>query len=142
MSIIALVREVSAESRYFRFMHAVSELSPQMTAQFTKLDYDRQMALVATNDADEITGVSRYVISSDRQQAEFAISVSEQWKGKGLASALMRLLIEHAREQGLKTMYGDVLQSNVAMQGLMKSLGFKTTPDPESQDTLRYQITL
>jgi len=37
-SIKNMVRTMSAESRYFRFMHAINELSPQMVAQFTKLD--------------------------------------------------------------------------------------------------------
>ncbi|MFT5895735.1 MAG: acetyltransferase, partial [bacterium] len=141
-SIIALVKEMSPESRYFRFMHAINELSPQMVAQFTKLDYDRQMALVATDDEEDIIGVSRYVISSDRQTGEFAISISEQWKGLGLASALMRLLLVNAKTQGLQSLQGDVLMSNRPMQALMTSLGFSTIKNAGYPEVRRYQYLL
>lgn len=141
-SIITLVKEMSPESRYFRFMHAVNELSPQMVAQFTKLDYDRQMALVATDKNDNIIGVSQYVMSSDRQNGEFAISISEQSKGLGLASALMRLLLEHAKAQDLLSLQGDVLLSNGPMQALMKSLGFTTIKSAEYPEVRRYQYML
>ena len=141
-SIIALVKEMSPESRYFRFMHAINELSPQMVAQFTKLDYDRQMALVATDNENGIIGVSRYVMSSDRQFGEFAISISEQWKGQGLASALMRLLLEHAKTQDLKSLQGDVLLTNRPMQALMTALGFTTIKNAEFPEVRRYQYLL
>jgi acetyltransferase len=141
-SIIALVKEMSPESRYFRFMHAINELSPQMVAQFTKLDYDRQMAMVATDDEENIIGVSRYVMSSDRQFGEFAISISEQWKALGLASSLMRLLLEHAKKQGLQSLQGDVLMSNRPMQALMTSLGFSTIKNAEYPEVRRYQYLL
>lgn len=141
-SISTLVREMSAESRYFRFMHAINELSPQMVAQFTKLDYDRQMAFVATNDVQRVVGVSRYMISSNRLVGEFAISVSDSWKGLGLASALMRHLIEHAQAQGLRKLQGDVLRTNTAMQGLMRSLGFSSHASPDEPDVLIYEYSL
>lgn len=141
-SIITLVKEMSPESRYFRFMHAVNELSPQMVAQFTKLDYDRQMALVATDNEDDIIGVSQYVMSSDRQTGEFAISISEQWKGQGLASTLMKLLLEHAKTQGLQSLQGDVLLSNGPMQALMASLGFTTIKSVDYPEVRRYQYLL
>jgi len=141
-AISTLVREMSAESRYFRFMHAINELSPQMVAQFTKLDYDRQMAIVATDDQQAVIGVSRYIISSNRLVGEFAISVSDSWKGLGLASALMRLLIEHAKAQGLEKLRGDVLRNNKPMQGLMKSLGFYFKHSTDEPEVLLYEYPL
>lgn len=141
-----LVRGMSAESRFFRFMHAINELSPMMVAQFTKLDYDRQMAFVAvastegdSGEASEsIVGVSRHAIDNARTEGEFALSVADDWKGLGLASELMRLLIEHAAANGLERLRGDVLRSNRPMQGLMKSLGFKATADPDDRDVIIY----
>lgn len=141
-SIKTLVRDMSAESRYFRFMHALNELSPRMVAQFTKLDYDRQMAFVATDSNDKVVGANRYMIGNDRQSGEFAISISEDWKGYGLASALMRLLIEHARAHGLKTLHGDVLRSNRPMQALMKSLGFVSKSSPDEPEVIIYEYLL
>lgn len=139
-----MVHNMSAESRYFRFMHAINDLSPQMIAQFTKLDYDRQMAFVAVHGSSnaEVIGVSRYAISNDRQRGEFAISIADSWHSQGLASALMNLIIEHATVQGLQALVGDVLTTNAAMRGLMKHLGFTATTDPEDREILRFTLQL
>ncbi len=143
-SIKNMVRNMSAESRYFRFMHAINDLSPQMVAQFTKLDYDRQMAFVAVQDSGqgEVVGVSRYAMSTDRLYGEFAISIADNWQGQGLASALMKLIIDYARSQGLKALVGDVLRTNQPMCGLMKCLDFKSKTDPDDRNILRFTLSL
>ena len=138
-----LVKNMSAESRYFRFMHALNDLSPRMVVQFTKLDYDRQMAFVAVPEKiDSIVGVSRYTIDSNRIEGDFAIAIDDDYQGQGLASALMRHLIEHAREQALQRIRGDVLRTNSAMRGLMEHLGFECSGDPEDPEILVYTFTL
>lgn len=141
-AIRTLVKKMSPESRYFRFMHAINELSPQLVAQFTKLDYDRHMAFVAVTADNEIVGVSRYAISTDRQTGDYAVSVADDWQGQGLATALMQLLVEHASEQGLHNLRGDVLRTNYPMQGLMKALGFDSEPSTEDKDVLIYTFVL
>ncbi len=143
-SIKNMVHNMSAESKYFRFMHAINDLSPQMVAQFTKLDYDRQMAFVAVHDSGkgDVIGVSRYAVSTDRQFGEFAISIADEWQGHGLASALMKLIIEHAAAQGLQKLVGDVLTTNTPMRGLMKSLDFQAATDPNDRDILRFTLPL
>ena len=42
----SFVRELSDESRYNRFMDTLRELSPRLLAHFTRVDYDRHMALI------------------------------------------------------------------------------------------------
>jgi len=147
-----MVRKLSAESRYFRFMHTINELSPQMIAQFTKLDYDRQMCFVATTDSldsprdagerQTMIGASRYMITSNRLTAEFAVSVSDESTGKGLATHLMRLLLEHAKSQGLQSIHGDVLRTNKPMQALMKALGFSGVISKEDHEVIIYTYDL
>src|SRR3569623_2131235 len=44
------VRALSPESRYFRFMQALQELTPAMLVRFTQIDYDREMALIAVRE--------------------------------------------------------------------------------------------
>lgn len=143
-SIKEMVQNMSAESRYFRFMHAINDLSPQMIAQFTKLDYDRQMAFVAVQDSGKggVVGVSRYTMNTSREAGEFAISIADDWQGQGLASSLMKLIIEHAQAQGLKALVGDVLTTNAPMRGLMKSLNFKASTDPDDREILRFTLPL
>jgi acetyltransferase len=140
------VRGLSSESKYFRFMHAVEQLTPEMLSKFTKIDYDREMAFVALAENDDgeeiIVGVSRYVINPDWESCEFAVAIADDWKGVGLASKLMRLLIEHARFRGLKMMEGTVLKNNNNMAGLMAGLGFTPALDPDDHDILSYTLPL
>jgi len=41
------VREMSDESRYFRFVSTLARLTPRMLVRYTQVDYDRELALVA-----------------------------------------------------------------------------------------------
>ncbi len=130
------VRDLSPESRYFRFVSSMQELPATMLSRFTLIDYDREMALVAvhrvqTTDADgqtaevaRIVGVSRYITNPDRSTCEFSLVVADDFAGKGLGSRLMLSIMEFAREKGLVEIEGLVLANNPAMLKLMRSLGF------------------
>jgi acetyltransferase len=121
------VKQLSPEAKYFRFMNTVRELSPQMLARFTQIDYDREMALiaVATKDGhEEEVGVTRYITNPDGSSCEFAIVVAAKWQMHGLGRYLMTQLIEIARSRGLATMGGHILAANQPMLALAASLGF------------------
>ena len=134
------VRGLSEESRYFRFLEMLRELSPQMLKQLTDIDYHDQMALVAVTERDgretEIA-VGRYVVFPDGESCEFAIVVGDEWQRKGIATALMKSLIESARERGLKKMIGIVLNSNTRMLHFVTGLGFQAKMDPEDRTQMR-----
>ena len=42
--LLIFVRNLSEQSRFFRFMRMLQELTPEMLARFTQIDYDREMA--------------------------------------------------------------------------------------------------
>ena len=142
----ALVRGLSSESRYFRFISSLPELPPSMLARFTLIDYDREMALVAVfkerkadadgviTETERIIGVSRYVTNPDQGSCEFSLVVADDFSGKGLGSRLMESIMEVAREKGLTDIEGLVLAKNPAMLKLMKSLGFSEKPFHEDPD--------
>lgn len=128
------VNNLSGEARYFRFMHGLHHLTQEMLVRFTQIDYDQEMALIAvTIDAGEEKelGVARYVINPDMISCEFALVVSDDWQSQGLGHRLMQQLMEVARDRGLEIIEGEVLSNNTKMLGLMASLEFTITPDPE-----------
>ena len=130
----AFIRGLSAESKYFRFMNSIHELSLEMLVRFTQIDYHNEMALVAIytdSDGEEEIGVARYMTNPDKKTCEFAIVVSDRWQGKGIARLLMQKLIEIARNRGLEVMEGQVLANNFRMLELMLSLNFQINNDPE-----------
>jgi acetyltransferase len=125
------VRELSMKTKQFRFMHAISELTPKMLSRFTQIDYDREMALVAITeeDGEQVQrGVARYLINSDETSCEFAVVVSDQAQHKGIGTELMKALIKAAKSHGLKTVEGTVLADNNAMLKLMQKLDFDIVP--------------
>lgn len=128
------VRRLSEETKYFRFMHAVQELSEDMLVRFTQLDYDRELALIAVTEEkgrEVEIGVCRYAINPDGESCEFALVVSDQWQHKAVGHRLMGSLIDAARSKGLKTMEGEVLVSNHNMLKLVETLGFTIAPSRE-----------
>jgi len=127
----AFVRDLSPEAKRFRFLSALRELSPKMLAEFTQIDYSREMALIAlAEDNGKLVqhGVARYAINGDGESCEFAIVVSDRIQKKGLGTLLMNALMDTAREYGLKSMEGTVLAENAGMLQLMRELGFSIRP--------------
>jgi len=128
------VRELSPRAKYFRFMQALHELSPEMLVRFTQIDYDREMALIAVireTDRDIEVGVTRYAINPDHESCEFALVVSDAWQQRGIGSRLLTCLMEAARTRGLRIMEGEVLADNRHMLDLARSLGFATSTSPQ-----------
>ena len=142
----SFVRQLSPESRYFRFVSSMQELPANMLSRFTLIDYDREMALVAvhrergvgadgqTTETARVVGVSRYITNPDRASCEFSLVVADDFKGRGLGSRLMLSIMEFAREKGLTEIEGLVLANNPTMLKLMKGLGFKVKPFSEDAD--------
>ena len=130
------VRNLSDESKYYRFMDTLRELTQTMLVRFTQIDYDREMALVATlsdEHGKEIqVGVARYVTNPDGETVEFALAVADDWQKHGIGRKLMSVLIEVTRKKGYRAIVGDVLAMNTKMFRLMASLGF--TIHPHSED--------
>jgi acetyltransferase len=123
----SFVKALSSQSRYFRFMRSLNELTQEMLVRFTQIDYHRELALIAVLEWDggeTELGVARYIMNPDGRSCEFALVVADAWQGKGIGSRLMQALMEAARQRGLREIDGEVLASNHNMLHLMTSLGF------------------
>jgi acetyltransferase len=127
------VQRLSSEAKYFRFMSALGELSEAMLSRFIRIDYDREMALIAVvceNEKETEIGVARYVVNADNTSCEFAVAVADAWQNRGVGTALLLALAAAARARGLLTMEGIVMARNSRMLGLMSALGFSIGAEP------------
>ncbi len=126
---------MSADARYMRFMRSVREPDVGRLRQALAMFPEEGIGIVATvpaADGIDIVGSAICVISrGDPATCEFAISVADEFGGAGLASTLMRALIDAAGRRGLKQMEGFVLAANRPMLRLARRLGFSVAPDPE-----------
>ncbi len=130
----AFVTGLSNQSKYFRFMENIKELSKDMLIRLTQIDYEKEMAIVASymnEEKEKIIGIARYIINPDGNTAEFAIVIAEAWQNKGLGKKLMTSLFETGKIVGLKSMQGAVLVNNIKMLAFAKQLGLEITTTNE-----------
>jgi len=139
----AFVRDLSPESRYFRFHTALPALTPEMTERFIHLDYPDQMALIAcvgSAQSECQIGVARYARSEKGGTADLGIAIADAWQGKGLGTELLRRLLVLADQAGIRQLSADVLYENHRMRSLARDLGFRLAPsqtDPHTVILLR-----
>jgi acetyltransferase len=123
------LRGLKSEDVRFRFFGLVREFPHSELARYTQIDYDREMAFIATatgaTGLPETLGVVRAVIGPDRLSAEFAIVIRSELKGKGLGYRLLARMIAYCRDRGLEQMVGETLPNNHDMVMLAQSLGFE-----------------
>lgn len=139
------IKRLSPQSRRFRFLGDFKEPSQSLLDQLMKVDYLHAMAFVALVHDDghlrEI-GVSRYAMSADGQQCECAVTVTDDWRQRGLAVLLMRHLIDVARRNGLVRMFTIEDSANGATRELAGYLGFHGTAEPDDPRLVRYTLDL
>ncbi len=139
----AFIAALSPETRYYRFLHPVTELSPDMIARFTQLDYAREMALIALlPDKESIIGVARYHPNSDGLSVEFAVAIADEWQSQGLGNQMLRALIDCARASRYQTMQGSVHAMNLGMLKLATSLGFSIEPAGDNSASIDVSLQL
>lgn len=121
------VRNLSSQSKYFRFMQHIRELTPDALVRLTQIDYDREMTFIATYESNQkeiCIGAAHYVTNPDRESCEFAIVIADDWQNKGIGSRLMKALSFEAKEQGLSSIMGVVISTNSNMLEMVQRLGF------------------
>jgi GNAT superfamily N-acetyltransferase len=133
----AYVRALSPESRYRRFFGPLRELSPVELDRVVHLDPPNQLGLIAQTRAQGVIGEARYALSPDRLDCEFALSVADGWRGKGVGALLLGDVESRARSLGARRLVGDVLRTNDAMKTLARKAGFAMADVPRDARLVR-----
>ena len=120
----------SVYMRYFYSLSLKSRVAHERLARICHVDDEREVALVVdyTNKRtgqQQILGVGRLIRLDAQDEAEVAILVSDQYQKQGLGTELLRRLIQIARDQKLHRVCGELLRDNLAMQIIVKKLGFR-----------------
>ena len=127
--------ERSVYFRYFHWMKLEQRTEHERLTRMCFIDYDRQMAFVAEPaGSNEIAGVGRLVKSHTGDEAELAVIVSDRYQKRGIGTALVRQLVDFARDEKLQRITATVMFQNRAMQKVFERGGFHLTQsrDPES----------
>ncbi|BCS88875.1 bifunctional acetate--CoA ligase family protein/GNAT family N-acetyltransferase [Pseudodesulfovibrio sediminis] len=138
---------LSDEDLRLRFFGVVQrDFDHKDIAGFTQIDYDREMAFIATaldeRGEPETLGVMRTNTKPDNTEAEFAIVVRSDQKGEGLGSMLFHKGIQYTKLRGTSRLTGQTMAENKAMQGLSKKFGFVIKPDPYDEDLVEMVLDM
>lgn len=137
-AISGFLQGLSAATRRQRFHGHCNPRSTTLALQLCQVDGVRHqawLAWVGQGDDAVVVGEARFVCVADADAdadadacpaaAELAITVADDWQGRGVADALMRQLLAAAAVAGVRNLYGEVLDSNVRMQAFMRRHGFE-----------------
>jgi RimJ/RimL family protein N-acetyltransferase len=122
---VAGFERMSGESRYRRFMSHKKKLSDRELDFFTRLDHETHEAVGAIDVATgEGAGVARMHREPDEPVvAEAAVTVVDDWQGRGIGGLLLERLTRRARELGVERFEATLFTSNRAMLHLFERLG-------------------
>jgi acetyltransferase len=138
-----LLRHITTHDLRLRFFAPMKEFTHEFIARLTQLDYARAMAFVAFDETtNQMVGVVRIHSDSIYETGEYAILLRSDLKGRGLGWALMQLIIEYAKSEGLKAISGDVLKENTVMLQMCRHLGFDVKADPVEHDICDVRLKL
>jgi GNAT superfamily N-acetyltransferase len=137
-------RRLSPESRYRRFMAPIEELTADQLRFLTEIDYVDHFAWVAL-DLDAAghlgVGVSRYVrIPEQPEVAEAAVTVVDDYQGRGVGTLLLEALGAVALENGIRRFRGYALEDNRPILEVLEGLGARIEHD--SPGVFRVELDL
>ncbi|CAN5456000.1 bifunctional acetate--CoA ligase family protein/GNAT family N-acetyltransferase [soil metagenome] len=139
-------KSLDPEDVRYRMFIRMRELQPSQLARLTQIDYDREMAFVATrkraDGAWEILGDARIISDPDNVEGEFAIMVRSDLKGQGLGTILMQALIDYCLSRGMREIVGEAMSHNVLILNLVKKMGFEVKPVVGDEGTMGLRLNL
>ncbi len=125
-----LLHRLSDRSLYLRFISKRQDLPHDRLQELVVIDYTQEMAIVAVVDDgqkgnEKFVGVGRYYIYPDRQSAEIAFAVADDYHNRGIGQELLSYLTYLAKRQGLLGFTAEVLASNEPMLHVFEKGGFE-----------------
>lgn len=130
-----------------RFLHPVKALSPDHLLRLTHPPTHEAFAVVAAEPypagealVGAVARAARETAGSDR--AEFGLLVSHYIAGQGLGRTMLSRLIEWCRGEGLRTLWGDTLEDNLAMLHVADALGFRREALRDASGLIRMSLDL
>ncbi|XPV76319.1 MAG: bifunctional acetate--CoA ligase family protein/GNAT family N-acetyltransferase [Desulfovibrio sp.] len=141
------ISQLSDEDLRLRFFGVVQrEFDHKEMARFTQIDYDREMAFIASSFSEEgkaeTLGVVRTSTSTNNSEAEFSIVVRSDLKGTGLGSMLFEKMLRYTKARGTGRIFAPTMVENKAMQGLGEKYGFTIKPDPDDAGLVYMSLVL
>jgi RimJ/RimL family protein N-acetyltransferase len=134
--------QLSDASRWLQFLGTKKELSPAELRYLTEVDHHHHEALAALDQASRRgVGVARYIrLTGNPQTAEVAVTVVDDWQGRGLGTELLTQLSDRARQEGIRRFIAVASADNAAAAGLLRTMSAELVRC--GHGAVEYEITL
>jgi len=122
----------TAHERLFRICHSYSESELVLVAEHKDPEAGER----------HILGVGRFNELQADGEAEIAVLVSDQYQHKGLGTELVRQIIKVARDQKFRRLVAEMLHDNLAIQNILRQLGFRLRLVPDDPQSIQAVLEL
>ena len=120
----AFYDRVSAQDRRFRFFTAAGHVGHEQLAPLVEGDHFRSECFLAFDAAGELAGTAMLACDKPLDTAEVAISVRQDWRGRGVGWGLLDLMAAEAQRRGVRRVIAIEDRENHAAIELEKEKGF------------------
>ena len=121
---------LAPEDRRLRFGVAVPDAT--IAAYVDRIDFERDAVFGVHDDAGALVGVT-HVARCD-EAVELGLSVHAEQRGRGLAQAMFRRAILHARNRGVGELFMHCLSENAVMMHIARKAGMRIVIDGADRD--------
>lgn len=143
---LEMFQSFSEETVRFRFFRIIKDTPHEVRTRYVNIDYDREMGIVAEiNDHGKkrLLGVARLIVDpAHKDEAEFALVVTDEWQRQGLGSEFLDYLIEIGKDKNLSKINGVVLKDNYPMIALCREKNFRFSEGDPGEYKVEYDMLL
>ncbi len=142
---LEFLSRLSPEMRSLRFLGLIKEPDAEVARELTDLDPAHAVGFVAVvSDAgrERQIGAAHLRASPAGDRCDCSVTVSDEWRQRGVGSALMRLLIEAAKARGIHHMRAFAPPQPDGSHHLAARLGFQRCLDLRDPAVVAYQLDL
>jgi acetyltransferase len=127
--------------RYFTPLKLDQRITHERLSRICFIDYDREMALVVERrdpktSQPEIFGVGRLSKLHGTNEAEFALTIGDEWQNQGLGTQLLKMLVQVGRDEKLERITATMLPDNREMQHVARKAGFELSHEAGAAEVL------
>ena len=135
---------LSEESRRLRFLSTKPNLTQAELRYLTEVDgHDHEAIGAVDPETGHGVGIARFVRDvADPTRAEVAVTVADDWQGRGVGKLLLERLSDRARAHGITHFTALVAADNRAMQALVSHIGRPARITHLADATFEYDIEL
>lgn len=139
------IESLSEETKHYRFLGSVNNLSDTELQKLCDVDQHNSMAFIAivtANGKQREIGIARYARDAKGNNSEMALTIADEFKDTELSTILMDRLIEHAQKEGVSSLYSIEFRDNKSMRNLANSYQMKEIPEPGDRSEVRFVLDL